>query len=243
MRILVWHVHGSWMTALVQGRHDYLVPVVPGRGPTGGAAPRPGTGRRRCVEVTPEQLRPASTGPMSCCCNGRSDAELLQRLERAAGRRRRPGDPRRAQHARAATCATGATRSPTETRYPDRARDALQRAMWDNGRAPVHVIEHGVLDPGHPGPASSPACRCASTSRYAEGGSPAWTSPRGSPGTSRSTSTAWAGGRAARAPARRSPAASTPTCRSTSCTPAWPTTGPTCTPTAGPAWGCRCSRR
>ena len=26
MRILVWHVHGSWMNAFVGGRHTYLVP-------------------------------------------------------------------------------------------------------------------------------------------------------------------------------------------------------------------------
>ena len=35
MKILLWHVHGSWMTAFVQGTHDYLVPLVPGRGPDG----------------------------------------------------------------------------------------------------------------------------------------------------------------------------------------------------------------
>ena len=31
MRILIWHVHGSWTTAFVQGRHEYLLPVTPGR--------------------------------------------------------------------------------------------------------------------------------------------------------------------------------------------------------------------
>jgi len=35
MRILHWHVHGAWSTAFVQGPHDYLVPVVPDRGPDG----------------------------------------------------------------------------------------------------------------------------------------------------------------------------------------------------------------
>ncbi len=27
MKILLWHVHGSWTTAFVQGPHDYLLPV------------------------------------------------------------------------------------------------------------------------------------------------------------------------------------------------------------------------
>ena len=35
MRVLLWHVHGSWTTALVQGDHEYLLPVVPDRGPDG----------------------------------------------------------------------------------------------------------------------------------------------------------------------------------------------------------------
>ena len=32
MKILVWHVHGSWTTSFVQGGHEYLIPVVEGRG-------------------------------------------------------------------------------------------------------------------------------------------------------------------------------------------------------------------
>ena len=35
VRVLLWHVHGSWTTAFVQGGHDYLVPVLPDRGPDG----------------------------------------------------------------------------------------------------------------------------------------------------------------------------------------------------------------
>jgi len=31
MRILMWHVHGSWTTSFVQGDHEYLLPVTPGR--------------------------------------------------------------------------------------------------------------------------------------------------------------------------------------------------------------------
>jgi hypothetical protein len=30
-RVLVWTVHGSYMTALVQGPHDYLLPLTPER--------------------------------------------------------------------------------------------------------------------------------------------------------------------------------------------------------------------
>ena len=30
MRILAWHVHGSWMTAFVHSRHEVIVPVTGG---------------------------------------------------------------------------------------------------------------------------------------------------------------------------------------------------------------------
>jgi len=56
VRILAWHVHGSWMTSFVQGPHSYLVPVLPERGPHGlGRArtcPWPDT-----VAEVPPQLR------------------------------------------------------------------------------------------------------------------------------------------------------------------------------------------
>ncbi|GAA3454101.1 glycosyltransferase [Dactylosporangium matsuzakiense] len=35
MNILLWHVHGSWTTAFVQGKHRYLLPVTDDRGPWG----------------------------------------------------------------------------------------------------------------------------------------------------------------------------------------------------------------
>ena len=45
VRILIWHLHGSWLTSFVQGGHDYLVPVLPAAARTAWAAPGPGTGR------------------------------------------------------------------------------------------------------------------------------------------------------------------------------------------------------
>ena len=56
VNVLIWHVHGSWTTAFVQGRHDYLLPTLPERGPDGRRASRaPGTGRPSAVELTPER--------------------------------------------------------------------------------------------------------------------------------------------------------------------------------------------
>jgi hypothetical protein len=59
MRILLWHVHGSWTTSLVHGGHEYLVPVLPDRGPDGRGRAQtydwPGSVR----ELTPEQAAEA----------------------------------------------------------------------------------------------------------------------------------------------------------------------------------------
>ena len=60
MKVLIWHVHGSWTTAFVQGRHEYLLPVVGG---PGGSRSADGLGRARtwdwprsAREVTPDDV-------------------------------------------------------------------------------------------------------------------------------------------------------------------------------------------
>ncbi|TVT03737.1 glycosyltransferase family 1 protein, partial [Amycolatopsis bartoniae] len=35
LRVLVWHSHGSYTGAFVQGRHEYLLPVLPEGGKWG----------------------------------------------------------------------------------------------------------------------------------------------------------------------------------------------------------------
>ena len=57
MRILIWHVHGSWTTAFLQGAHEYLLPVRPDRGPDGLGRARTWDWPASAREVTPDQLR------------------------------------------------------------------------------------------------------------------------------------------------------------------------------------------
>lgn len=149
MNILVWHVHGSWLTAFVQGPHRYLVPLV--QQPGSGERSPDGLGRARTwswpesvVEVTPEQLRDEPV-----------DVVVLQR-------------PRDLQLLRdwtgwsagvdvpAVYVEHDTPPTPTDSRHllADRADIPLvhvthfNRVAWDAGRAPTAVIEHGVLDPG-----------------------------------------------------------------------------------------------
>ena len=53
MNVLLWHVHGSWTTALVQGPHTYLLPVVPDRGPDGRGRAQTWDWPPGAIEVTP----------------------------------------------------------------------------------------------------------------------------------------------------------------------------------------------
>lgn len=142
MRVLSWHVHGAWSTAFVRGDHDHLVPVVPGRGPDGRGRARTYDWPARVREVTPAQL---AAEPI--------DVVVLQRprdLELAAewlGDRRIPMVY--VEH----DCPRG---DVPHTRHLLADRDDVpivhvthfNALMWDSGRAPTTVIEHGVVDPG-----------------------------------------------------------------------------------------------
>ena len=59
MRILLWHVHGSWTTSFVQGRHEYLLPVVPDRGPDGRGRAQTWDWPASAIEVTRNEARRA----------------------------------------------------------------------------------------------------------------------------------------------------------------------------------------
>ncbi|MFI2432908.1 glycosyltransferase [Streptomyces sp. NPDC018693] len=141
MRILIWHVHGSWTTSFVQGPHTYVVPVTPDRGPDGRGRARTWDWPDSVVEVPPERLRDADI-----------DVVILQRphelalVERWLGRR----PPlvyveHNAPHGQV-----------PDTRHP--AADLpgvtlvhvthFNRLMWDNGPAETAVVEHGIVDPG-----------------------------------------------------------------------------------------------
>lgn len=139
MRILVWHVHGSWMTAFVRGRHEYLVPVTPDRGPDGlGRAttyPWPDNAR----EVTPEQLR-----------HEHVDVAVLQRAHEPDLARRWLGRPVPWVYVEHNTPPDVRTRHPMADRdIPLVHVTHFNRLFWDNGRAATTVIEHGIPDPGH----------------------------------------------------------------------------------------------
>ncbi len=57
LNIFLWHVHGSWTTAFVQGNHHYFVPVLADRGPDGRGRAQTWEWPASVVEVTRDQAR------------------------------------------------------------------------------------------------------------------------------------------------------------------------------------------
>jgi glycosyltransferase involved in cell wall biosynthesis len=147
MRILLWHQHGSWTTAFVQGDHEYVVPVLDDRTPDGRGRARTWDWPDSVVERTPQELRDEDF-----------DVVLLQRPHELcelcrAWTGRRPG-----RDVPAIYVEHNAPQGPIAAmRHPAADRDDLvvchvthfNALFWDCGTTPTRVIEHGIVDPGH----------------------------------------------------------------------------------------------
>lgn len=148
MRILLWHVHGSWTTGFVRGGHEYLVPVLPGRGPDGLGRARTWDWPDSVVEVGPEEAAETDV-----------DVVILQRpheldvlAERWLGGRK-PGRDVPAIYLEH----TSPEGRIAEMRHPAADRPDLvlvhvthfNDLFWDAGETPTRVIEHGIVDPGY----------------------------------------------------------------------------------------------
>jgi hypothetical protein len=144
VKVFLWHVHGSYTNSLVQGRHEYLLPVLPDRGPDGRGRSETFDWPASAVEITPEEAADADI-----------DVLVLQR-------------PEELDHLAAEWL--GGRRLPTvylehslpqgrigDMRHPAADRDDLvivhvthfNALFWDTGRTLTRVIEHGIVDPGY----------------------------------------------------------------------------------------------
>jgi hypothetical protein len=146
MRILLWHVHGAWTTAFVHGPHEYVVPVLPDRGPDGVGIARTYAWPAGVRELEPATLREEPF-----------DAVVLQRpheLEHLceAWTGRRPGRDIPAIYVEH----NAPQGRIADMRHPAAGRDDVllvhvthfNALFWDAGGTPTRVIEHGIVDPG-----------------------------------------------------------------------------------------------
>ncbi len=145
MRVLLWHVHGSWTTAFVQGPHTVILPLLPDRGPDGRGRARTWDWPANAIEAPAARLRSTDV-----------DLVILQRPHefdlawRWLGRR--PGRDVPALYLEHDT----PRGDVPSTRHPFADRDDLRivhvthfnRLMWDTGTTRTTVVEHGIPDPG-----------------------------------------------------------------------------------------------
>ncbi|MHB1513909.1 MAG: glycosyltransferase [Acidiferrobacter sp.] len=143
LRILTWHVHGSYLYYLSQLPHQFYVPVKPGR-PQGYGGCAPGRAwPPNLHEVAAEQIRDLALDAVIFQSPGpyeRDQYDLLTEGQRALPCIYLEHDPPR--------------RQPTDTRHVVDDSSVLlvhvthfNALMWDSGRTPVYVIRHGVALP------------------------------------------------------------------------------------------------
>lgn len=145
MKILLWHVHGSWTTAFVQGEHDYIVPVLPDRGPDGLGRARTWSWPGSVVELGPQELRDQDI-----------DVVILQRPTELTLVRQWLGRSAGTDLPAIYVEHNTPDEKPCTQRHPLADRTDIPIAhvthfnelFRDNGSAPTTVIEHGIIDPG-----------------------------------------------------------------------------------------------
>lgn len=142
LRILTWHVHGNYLYYLTRAPHEFYLPVRPGK-PEGYGGRLPGIPWGSNVHDVPaDRVRDSA---FDCIVfqsrrNWLQDQEILSPAQRRLPRIFLEHDPPR-EH-------------PTDTRHVVDDPEVLlvhvthfNELMWDSGRTPTRVIEHGVVVP------------------------------------------------------------------------------------------------
>lgn len=142
MKVLLWHVHGGWTDAFVQGDHDYLLPTTAARDAWG-----LGRGGRDwpAQEIAPEVVSDADVDIVVA-----QRPEDLAAAEHLTGRRIGRDLP-----------AIYLEHNTPKGDVPHSVHSMADRddllvvhvthvnaLLWDTGRTRTRVIEHGVRDPG-----------------------------------------------------------------------------------------------
>jgi glycosyltransferase involved in cell wall biosynthesis len=140
LKILTWHIHGSYLNSLAHSEHDWYIPVKPGHPDRYIGRGSTFVGHEHLHEVPAEEVRTLDLDLIlfQCVQNYQEDQyEILSPEQRKLPRIYLEHNVPR-PHA-------------SDTRHPvDDANILLvhvtqyNRLMWDNGHTPTLVIEHGV---------------------------------------------------------------------------------------------------
>ena len=141
LRVLTWHVHGSYLQYLARAPHDFHLPVKPGR-PQGYAGRGHPAWPQNLIEVDADDV-PRLDLDLVLSQSHRNWLEdrpaLLAEYQLALPQLHLEHDPPR--------------ESPTDTRHPAAGEADLivhctpfNALMWDCGETPTAVVDHGVPD-------------------------------------------------------------------------------------------------
>ena len=231
LNILTWHIHGSYLLYLTQAPHTFYLPVKPGW--------PEGYGGRRGRDVVGRQRR---RGARRGGARPRLRLHPLPVAPELPAKTSTRSSPRRSGGCRGSTWSTTRRASTRPTRAtggrPGRAarpRHAFNDLMWDSGRTPTRVIEHGVIVPEGVRYTRRDGARHRRRQRHACGGGGASgrTSSSGRARRSRSTWSAW----------RRRRWAASARCRCRSCPPSRRAIASSSTRSATPASAWPSARR
>ncbi|RPI53202.1 MAG: glycosyltransferase family 1 protein [Chloroflexi bacterium] len=143
LHILTWHVHGNYLYYLSQVPHTFYLPVKPGR-PEGYGGRLPGMPwPDNLCDVPAEEVKNLDLDVILYQSHKNyleDQYEILSEEQRRLPRVHLEHDPPRQQ--------------PTDTRHVVDDPNALlvhvthfNDLMWDSGRTPTRVVEHGVMVP------------------------------------------------------------------------------------------------
>ncbi len=145
LRVLTWHVHGNYLLYLSRARVEFVLPVDPGRGPGHGGRGSTFAFGPNVIEVPADLVKDE---PLDCVLyqtrrNFEIDGpELLSAEQRRLPRIYLQHDPPWAD--------------PVNERHWSNDPDGLlvhvtpfNALMWDAGRTPSRMIDHGVSVPEH----------------------------------------------------------------------------------------------
>jgi hypothetical protein len=144
LKILIWHVHGGYLSALAQIDHDWYLPTRPGGADGYGGRGAGSTLPANVREVPAERVRDMALDLVIC----QSPKNYFEDLGEVLGPGQRGLPKIYLEH-------NTPRPHPTDTRHPIDDPAVLlvhvthyNRLMWDNGHTPTVVIEHSVaVDP------------------------------------------------------------------------------------------------
>ncbi|MCX6215325.1 glycosyltransferase [Spirosoma sp.] len=145
LNILIWHIHGAYLTAITQAEHNWYLPVKPG-------APEGYCGRGQDSSM-PDYVREIPAGDVQ---NLDLDLIICQTPRNYQTDRFEILSPEQRKLPTIYLEHNTPEPHPTDSRHPAADDPAVtlvhvtnyNRLMWDNGQTPTRVIKHSVaIDP------------------------------------------------------------------------------------------------